>query len=391
MAIYLKKFNFYLFMDYFSEETQEIIMREADELLNLDLKVLKEMDLKEKDVIRSLIIKSAISKKIVLSANKELKIVVIVPIYKENKRILPKSKDNPEGENFLVLKHKQLSWLFKNSKFKWELTLIDDGCPFNSGKIAEEIIKKEELDNVKVFYLKDFLDKKPLYLKNVEESKKGGSILQMLYEYKDKADILIYTDADLSISLTQIGYLIEDLLRDKKIAIGSRREESSRVIKEGIRNFRGKLFIYLWKKILPINFINDTQCAFKAFKNEVIKEIFEKFPNFIEKGFAFDIELLLKAYLIFGKEAFSIKGIVWVDSTKESNTKDNTIHLKMLKSIAKMAKVYLKIDNKYINFIEKLTEKDWLKLIDNIPEEIKNLNVNEFNNLEILEKLEKII
>jgi hypothetical protein len=50
------------------------------------------------------------------------------------------------------------------------------------------------------------------------------------------------------------------------VAIGSRREPDSVVVKQGTRNDRGKLFIYLWKRMVPVlGDIIDTQCGFKAF------------------------------------------------------------------------------------------------------------------------------
>ena len=52
----------------------------------------------------------------------------------------------------------------------------------------------------------------------------------------------------------------------REAVIGSRREEASIVVKKGVRNLRGKLFIYLWKRLIPnLNYVVDTQCGFKAF------------------------------------------------------------------------------------------------------------------------------
>lgn len=89
----------------------------------------------------------------------------------------------------------------------------------------------------------------------------------------DPRHILVYTDADLSTHLGQVGLLVRHLLRGRKVAAaGTRRHRRSTVIKEGHRDRRGRLFIYLWKGLLrPISFITDTQCGFKAFSGPVLR------------------------------------------------------------------------------------------------------------------------
>jgi hypothetical protein len=67
-----------------------------------------------------------------------------------------------------------------------------------------------------------------------------------------KNHIVAFTDADLSTHLGQTMLLINPVLNHSKLAsIGSRREENSVVVKKGKRNDRGKLFIYLWKQLIP--------------------------------------------------------------------------------------------------------------------------------------------
>jgi hypothetical protein len=65
--------------------------------------------------------------------------------------------------------------------------------------------------------------------------------------------------------------------------------------KRGQRNVRGKLFIFLWKRLLsPLRYITDTQCGFKVFRAEVVRDML---ADVREKKFAFDLELLLKTEL----------------------------------------------------------------------------------------------
>jgi len=393
----LEKYKLNENFDFADEDVQERVLKAAEELKILGLKRLKEFDEKAKDlpILLALAIKIAISKIVVENIKENYELFVVFPVYKEQNRI-KKRTEHPHGEDFLNVKYKQMKWLFENSKFDWQLVVVDDGCPFGSGKLAEEIIKKEKLDRIKVLYLKDHLNEEPVKLKSTDESKKGGSVLLGIhYAIKSAKNlnktIVVYTDADISTHLGQIGYLIEDILKGKKMVIGSRREGNSNVIKKGKRNFRGKLFIYFWKKMLPIiDFINDTQCAFKAIRGDLAKEIIY---NNIEKQFAFDVELILKAALK-DKGGISVKGIVWIDSEKESNTKGSDLYLDMLKKIAEMALKYTKPNNdqmRYINLIKNMTKEDWEKLINNIPKEIIETDPKEFNKLDLFDKIVNVL
>ncbi len=82
--------------------------------------------------------------------------------------------------------------------------------------------------------------------------------------------VVLFTDADLSTHLCQCGLLVEPVVCGGASAgIGSCREPTSVVVKQGKRNTRGKLFIYLRKRLIPqLRGIIDTQCGFKAFRGE---------------------------------------------------------------------------------------------------------------------------
>ena len=154
-------------------------------------------------------------------------------------------------------------------------------------------------------------------------------------------------------------------------SIASRRETNSVVIKKGLRNTRGKMFIYLWKRLLPqLDYIIDTQCGFKAFDADLIKKIVYDME---EKKFAFDIELLLKTELL-SRNKIVKNGIAWIDSDAESTTGGST-YLDMLHSIAGFYRKYLpanKASDNWAEFIESFDQETWDKLLDDMPEEIEN-------------------
>ncbi|OQY27734.1 MAG: hypothetical protein B6244_09495 [Candidatus Cloacimonetes bacterium 4572_55] len=314
-------------------------------------------------------------------------ISVIFAVYKEHTRI-KKNSEHLHGEDFLRRKVAQLERLFDNhSNIHWELIVVDDGCPENSGGIAQSVIDNDGLgDKVKVLFLEEAIEQnlsitKPL--SSTKESQKGGAIVYGMWhaiqQPKDEDHIVIYTDADLSTHLGQIGLLLDPILNQKKsVAIGSRREKNSIVIKKGTRNTRGKLFIYLWKRLIPnLGDIIDTQCGFKAFRKKIAAQIIE---DIIEKKFSFDIELLLKAELVKNNSIAKVP-IAWIDSEQASTTVDLQPYLPMLKSIVKMYRKYFspnKMSDEFASFIESLNPDDLNKILDNIPSEILERESYEF-------------
>ena len=218
---------------------------------------------------------------------------------------------------------------------------------------------------------------------STKDSQKGGSILYGMFEAAQTPrdnHVIIFTDADLSTHLGQVGLLIKPILVDKNLsAIGSRREKNSVVIKGSQRNNRGKLFIYSWKRLIPLKDIIDTQCGFKAFDAKIVEKIVA--PS-IEKKFAFDIELLWKTQST-RENAICKVGIAWIDSEAESTTKDLQPYLPMLKSISLMYDSYVEKKNpdgdEFSDFYKKLTEEDWNKLVNNIPQEICDGNPADFS------------
>ena len=57
-----------------------------------------------------------------------------------------------KDKNTVELMIKKSSNVLKKLKRKYEIIIVDDGCPQNSGKLAVKIAKK--YSNVKVFFIK---------------------------------------------------------------------------------------------------------------------------------------------------------------------------------------------------------------------------------------------
>lgn len=382
--------------DLTDEEYNKQVILAAEELLNAGIALeqisgIEEGLLTQYDasmIFVLLVLKITRSRLLVETIQSPLRVSVVFAVYKEHNRIRKKS-EHPHGENFLVRKVAQLQWLFKGlSNIQWQLILVDDGCPEGSGKIAREIVGKEDLqEEVSVLFLEEAIERGLLpvrSLNSTSESQKGGSIVygmwQAVEDYGKEHHIVAFTDADLSTHLGQTGLLIDPIIkRNKLAAIGSRREKDSVVIKKGARNTRGKLFIYLWKRLIPnLGYVVDTQCGFKAFKAEIIPVIGEEL---IEKKFAFDIELLLRTALL-EPDGIEKVGIAWIDSEAASTTTALSPYLPMLKSIVKMYRKYFEPSDEreeFASFIEGLDEESFHLLLDHIPQELLDREPIEYN------------
>jgi glycosyltransferase involved in cell wall biosynthesis len=381
-------------IDLTNSEHSEIIVNVCDSILNTNptIKDIKEIEtelLKNKgsNLFPLLALKLAQSKLLVKTIEDPILISIVFAVYKEHNRIR-KPEEHPHGENFLIKKINQLKWLFLDIKnIQWELIVVDDGCPEGSGKIAEQILRENNIgDEVKVIFLNDAIETNVPVVNSIsstDESQKGGSIIYGMWyaaqRNRNKKQIIAYTDADLSTHLGQIGLLIDPLLhKNKLVAIGSRREPESVVTKKQGRNNRGKLFIYLWKRLLPdLGNIVDTQCGFKAFNGDHVLRLID---DLIEMKFAFDIEILLKAEL--QKRGSIVKvPVAWIDSEAASTTTDLQPYLPMLKKISMMYRKYLPkntVSNEFASFIDAITEDDLFQLIQNIPESIEKREPYEY-------------
>jgi len=330
--------------------------------------------------------KMALSRACLLARTEPAHVSVVFAVYKEDQRIRP-AAEVVGGENFLVRKIAQLDWLTaERPDLTWDMIVVDDGCPAGSGAIAAEIIAGQgRQEQVRVLHLNDAIaagHPAAGSLASADDSRKGGSIQLGLWEAcrQDRSHhVAVFTDADLSTHLAQTGLLMTAILdRGYEVAIGSRRLPESVVIKQGARNDRGKLFIYLWKRIIDVlPEVIDTQCGFKGFAAETVRSIL---PGLLEKQFAFDIELLIKCRLLRA-DSLAQRGIAWIDSDALSTTTDIQPYLPMLKAMVQMYRTYLTANpdgDTFAAFVDELDPAGWETLQANIPPAITKREPAEF-------------
>ena len=255
--------------------------------------------------------------------DRNLNIAIVFAMWGEHNRLQPRSEANPNGEDSLRVKLQQLSWAARGTSINWIVYAVDDGDPNNSGAIAAKIASKHPLGNhVKIMQLSDAIQTNhgPLAkLKSVDESRKGGSIIYgCMQALSDGADVIIYTDADNSVHLGQIGLLLHPFVKEHyRVVLGNRKHTDSVLVKqEGRWGIGIKLLRHIQRMIGQPIFslgIHDTQAAFKLYERSVVEQIISDPTTY---DYSFDTDWILA--VIAMHEPFTEIPFAFIDSAAES-------------------------------------------------------------------------
>lgn len=200
---------------------------------------------------------------------------IIIPIYNE--------------ENRLASSLAQIYQFIKNKKDLYELIIVNDGSNDGSRKILEDLKSKYHLT-----------------ILHHDVNKGKGAAIRTGIE-KAQADIILFTDIDLSVPIEFVDTYIKNLDEDIDVIIGTREASGSRVeIRQfWLRELLGLTFT-LFSNIILWMWISDFTCGFKMFRKQAAKRIFKRQKI---NRWAFDAEVLFLAK----KYGFKIKEmpIIW--------------------------------------------------------------------------------
>ena len=267
------------------------------------------------------------SRRFMQTITQPIHLAVIFAMWGEQNRLHPKSTDNPHGEDSLRTKLAQLDWATQGTPVTWTLVAVDDGCPHDSGSIAQEIASVHPLgDHVKVIFLSDAVptENGPLSnLASANDSRKGGAIIYgCMAALNHHADAIIYTDADNSVHLGQIGLLLRPYLAENyRMVLGNRKHPEAVLVKqEGRWGIGIKVLRHMQRMIGQAIFsrdtgrdIRDTQAAFKLYQSDLLVQII---ANPTVYDFSFDTDWILAAIAI--DEPFAKVPFAFIDSAAES-------------------------------------------------------------------------
>ena len=253
---------------------------------------------------------------------KPLKLGVVFAMWGEHNRLHPRSDDNPNGEDALCVKLDQLAWLFDRTQIDWTLYAVDDGCPHKSGEIAATVASSHQYgEHLQVAWLEQYLPafKGPLHqLKSADDSRKGGAVIHGCeLALEDGVDAVIYTDADNSVHLGQLGILLESFMDGYDVVLGNRKDPASVLVKQEARWGVGiKLLRHMQRMVGHAIFdtgIRDTQAAFKLYSRSALENILEQ-PTVYD--FSFDTDWLLAC--IANEVSYTTRPFAFIDSAAES-------------------------------------------------------------------------
>ena len=330
-------------------------------------------------------------------ADQPIKVAVVFAMWGEQNRLLPPSPENPTGEDSLVTKLEQLAWATEGTRIDWRVYAVDDGCPHGSGKLAASLAEAHPLgERVTVLHLEEFLPGTAGPLRNLAsaaESRKGGAVILGCQEaLREGVDVVIYTDADNSVHLGQIGLLLRPYVADQaKVVLGDRKHPQSVLVKEAARWGIGiKVLRHMQRMIGKAIFsrgILDTQAAFKLYERDLLQEIIAD-PTVFD--FSFDTDWILGALT---RDARLVQvPFAFIDSAAESASITQgpmTTWETLLFGLAKSVKRHGVADEEASSMIAVLEEEiggyqDLEIVIDALPDPLRDAGESDYGNPEVM-------
>lgn len=150
----------------------------------------------------------------------------------------------------------KVSRYFNSQTFTWEVIVVDDGSKDASPQLLDQFIKSSSGFRV---------------IHNVHLGKAGTVIAGVMAA---KGNIVLFSDLDQATPIAEIEKILPWFEKGADVVIGSRNSRREGAPLSRIIMARG--FMMLRGFLLGLKGITDTQCGFKAFKNDVAKSICSK-------------------------------------------------------------------------------------------------------------------
>ncbi len=158
--------------------------------------------------------------------------------------------------------------------FDWRIALLVNGASDASPAIAARLSRAE-----------------PRIVASITPQGGRGQALARYWSATD-ADIVVYMDSDLAVSLESLPPLINELVSGRAdVAIGSRFKDGSVVVRSPLRELTSRSYNHLSRWLLKHPY-SDLQCGFKAVRRSVFTELA---PLLRDTAWSFDTELVVWA------------------------------------------------------------------------------------------------
>ena len=157
---------------------------------------------------------------------------------------------------------------------QWRIVIVDNGSTDGTDQVALRLVGSHP--NVQFLQL---------------PQRGRGRALRQAWSQSD-ADIMCYTDVDLSTELAALPRMVHAIVVDGfDLATGSRLLPDSRTTRSASREFISRCYNLLVKAVLWTSF-SDAQCGFKAISREAMADLV---PEVKDQSWFFDTELLVLA------------------------------------------------------------------------------------------------
>jgi len=188
---------------------------------------------------------------------------ICLPIYNEEKIMAASIK-------------RLLDYLATSPITDWQIVLLINGSNDSSEMIGQQLVN-------------DYPGK--IKLEVIPQGGKGRAIIN--YFQKAPADILVYMDIDLAVSLADLPALIDAIKQENyDLSFGSRLKPGAKTDRQFIREMSSRAY-NLFSRLLLHHHFYDLQCGFKAMKGTVAKAIMPQIDN---QEWFFDTELIVLAH-----------------------------------------------------------------------------------------------
>lgn len=322
------------------------------------------------------------------------RIVIVMNLVHEHHRLLPATETNPNGENSLINKINQLEWLFTDTNWQYDLIYVSGTDQWGSERAYEQAYQLAgSPTNVHLLKLSDYNTSH-----HYKHNCKGGELLFGMntviqknnYPDLGKFDYFLFTDADMSFDLGQLGIMLNSL-QTHDLVIGNRQHPESFLRKDLKRSGIGTpMYRHIQRRLgqffySDLNLV-DSQCAWKGMRIETLKQ----FMDYLDQDdWAIDVDMIGCAE----KLGLSIEVIpvANIDSPMESHGKAIGDELRIfanIKGVLRIARKYdLYYDHKIAEIVDKYirTPQDIKRILSStIPEEFSELPNEAFGDPSII-------
>ena len=182
------------------------------------------------------------------------------------------------------------AFLSENLACGWRIVIVDNGSTDGTDDIGRRLA--QESADVQFLHL---------------QQRGRGRALRHAWT-QSHADVVCYTDVDLSTELPALPKLVNAILHEGyDVSTGSRLMRESKTVRGFKREFISRSYNLFIKLVLFTSF-SDAQCGFKAVSRKAVNELV---PQIKDQSWFFDTELLVLAE----KQGYRIKDIpvLWIE------------------------------------------------------------------------------